>query len=128
MKTLLQTIATKKKELDALWPLPPALLKNLEQWFFIEQIYTSNALEGNTLTRSETALVVEKGFTIAGKPLKDHLEAINLAQALAYTRSLITKNIDAITIQTIKDIHTIILHHCGQNQWFNGQLTRPSTH
>ena len=39
--------------------------------------YTSNAIEGNTLSAAETTLVIEKGITIGGKPLKDHLEAID---------------------------------------------------
>ena len=69
LNTLLEAVAEKKIQLDAYRPLPKALVKNLQQWFAIEQTYTSNALEGNTLTRNETALVVEKGITIAGKPL-----------------------------------------------------------
>ena len=69
MNKLLKEIENKKKLLDAARPLPPELVKNLDEWFTIEQTYSSNAIEGNTLTRSETALVVEKGLTIHGKSL-----------------------------------------------------------
>lgn len=31
--------------------------------------YTSNALEGNSLTESETKVVIEDGLTIEGRPL-----------------------------------------------------------
>ena len=49
----------KKAQLDRARPLAAALVDNLAAWFRVELIYTSNAIEGNTLTRQETALVVE---------------------------------------------------------------------
>ncbi|NJM38840.1 MAG: Fic family protein [Akkermansiaceae bacterium] len=44
-------------------------------------VYESNSIEGNILTLRETELVLSKGVTISGKPLKDHLEAVNLSLA-----------------------------------------------
>ncbi len=77
------TLLTKKKgNLDKYRPMPPELVKNLEEWFLIELTYTSNAIEGNTLTRKETAAVVEKGITVGGKSLTEHLEATNHAKAI----------------------------------------------
>jgi len=75
-------LTEKKARLDGYRPLPPELVKNLEQWFIVELTYTSNAIEGNTLTRKETAVVVEKGLTVSGKSLVEHLEATNHAHAL----------------------------------------------
>lgn len=109
LENLLAIIAQKKIKLDSLRPLPEALVKNLEQWFTIEQTYTSNALEGNTLTRSETLLVIEKGITVAGKSLKDHLEAVNYALALHCVYDLVAKKRAEITSADILDIHRIIL-------------------
>ena len=54
----LQKLTEKKRKLDQYRPLPPELVKNLDDWFRVELTYTSNAIEGNTLTRRETALVV----------------------------------------------------------------------
>src|SRR4030095_713395 len=87
----LKRIDEKKKQLDAARPLPIALVRNLQEWFSIEFTYTSNALEGNTLSMSETAMVVEKGITIAGKTVREHLEAINHAQAIDFIRELASK-------------------------------------
>lgn len=109
MNDLFHTLLQKKKLLDSFRPLPPALLNNLEEWFRIELTYNSNAIEGNTLTRSETAMVVEKGLTIGGKPLVDHLEAINLAHAIDYVKTLVSLKKTDITLQTILDIHSIVL-------------------
>ena len=106
---LLITLDDKKKQLDKLRPLPTALINNLRQWFTIELSYSSNALEGNTLSRHETALVIEKGITVAGKPLKDHLEAVNYSIALNFIYDLVDKKRSQITLNDILDIHRIIL-------------------
>ncbi len=95
----------KKQLLDSHRPLPPELVKNLEEWFTVELTYTSNAIEGNTLTRQETALVVEKGLTVKGKPLKDHLEATNHVNALHLVHGLIL-----LKHQELKESHLLGIH------------------
>jgi Fic family protein len=65
----------KKNQLDSLRPLAPTLLRNLDDWFKVELTYTSNAIEGNTLTRQETAVVIEKGLTVGGKTLRRTLRS-----------------------------------------------------
>ncbi len=54
----------------------------------MEITYTSNAMEGNTLEPVETTLVIEQGVTISGKPLKDHLEALDHYDAIRYVCEL----------------------------------------
>jgi len=103
-------LTAKKQRLDSLRPLPLELVKNLDEWFKIELTYTSNAIEGNTLTRAETALVVEKGITVQGKSLKEHLEAANHAQALDYIKILVNKKRKNLTLNDIFEIHRIILN------------------
>ena len=44
----------------ALRPLPKETLKSLREYYRIGLTYTSNALEGNSLTESETKVVVEE--------------------------------------------------------------------
>jgi Fic family protein len=107
---LLARIDQKKQRLDKLQPLPSDLIKNLDEWYRVELTYTSNAIEGNTLSRRETALVVDKGLTIQGKSLVEHLEAVNHAEAVDYIRKLAshTKPND-ITQDTILEIHKFIL-------------------
>ena len=84
-------------------------MENLYKWFKVELTYSSNAIEGNTLTKSETALVVEEGITIKGKPVKDHLEAINYAFALDFVKELAVKKKEDITLSDILDIHRLVL-------------------
>ena len=82
------SIARKKSELDRLRPTARKSLAALNDWYDVELTYTSNAIEGNTLTRIETAILLEKGLTIGGKPLKDHLESIGHKDALDFIRDL----------------------------------------
>ena len=69
-------------------PLPVEALANLEHYYDVEITYTSNAIEGNTLSPVETTLVIEKGVTISGKHLKDHQEALDHYDAIRYVRTL----------------------------------------
>lgn len=110
MDNKLQLLTGKKQKLDTFRPLPPELVKNLDAWFKIELTYTSNAIEGNTLTRAETALVVEKGLTVQGKSLTEHLEATNHAEALEYVKTLVGKIRQDLTENDIFEIHRLILN------------------
>ena len=109
MDDALAKLNNKKQRLDSFRPLPQELVKNLDEWFKVELTYTSNAIEGNTLTRAETALVVEKGMTVKGKSLKEHLEATNHVEALEYVRTLVGKKRPDITENDILEIHRLIL-------------------
>lgn len=109
MDDLLERLTEKKKKLDSYRPLPSALVDNLNEWFKVELTYTSNAIEGNTLTRRETALVVEEGITVRGKTLKEHLEAINHAEALDFIQELVGKKRKDLTKREVLDIHALIL-------------------
>ncbi len=109
MDNILKLLTEKKNELDSFRPLPPEQLKNLEEWFDIEYTYTSNAIEGSTLNRSETALVVEKGITVKGKSLREHLEAVNHDKAIDFVRSLLKKGHQFINQDDIKGVHKIVL-------------------
>ena len=86
MDTLLASIAARKAALAALRPLTGAALAGLQRYYDVELTYTSNAIEGNTLTARETAEVIEHGITVGGKPLRDHLEALDHHAALLWVR------------------------------------------
>lgn len=110
MNNKLLQLEAKRKRLDTYKPLPKELVQNLEEWFRIELTYTSNAIEGNTLTRQETAMVVEEGLTVEGKSLTEHQEAINHAQAFDFIQTLVSKKRQQVTETDILDIHSIILN------------------
>ena len=110
MNEILVRIDEKKKKLDLCKPLPKALEKNLGDWFRIALTYTSNAIEGNTLSHAETALVVNEGITVGGKSMVEHQEALNHAQAIDYIQNLaLTKKRTELTLEDILAIHKNIL-------------------
>ena len=85
---LIRDIEQKKAKLDRLRPLSPGALAQLQKYYDIELTYTSNAIEGNTLTHRETAEVIEHGVTVGGKSLRDHLEAVDHYEAVQWMRGL----------------------------------------
>ena len=108
MSSNLDTINELKRRLDELRPMHVEALKNLEDWYDIELTYTSNAIEGNTLTRSETAIVIEKGITVRGKPLKDHEEAVDHFEALKFVRNLVADP-RPINEADVRSIHRLVV-------------------
>lgn len=108
MDQLLTAIAAKRKRLDELRPLSGKALAELDRYYDIELTYTSNAIEGNTLSPVETTLVIEKGITVGGKPLKDHLEALDHYDAIRFVREL-AKQHARITESDIRNLHRLVV-------------------
>ncbi len=96
-----------KAELDTRRPLTQGELERLNEEFMIEFTYNSNAIEGNTLTLQETAMVLE-GITIDQKPLKDHLEAVGHKNAFLYVQDIVSNKMP-LTEFVIKNIHSLVL-------------------
>ena len=109
LSTLLQECDTLKARLSDMRPLPADALKKIEDALAIEYTYESNRIEGNTLTLQETELVVNEGVTISGKSMREHLEAINHAEAIDYIKDFAKSDIE-ISERTIKEIHALVLH------------------
>lgn len=108
MEKLLQGIAARKAEFDRLRARTPGGLTNLEHSYDLELTYTSNAIEGNTLTAVETTLVIEQGITVAGKPLRDHLEAIDHYAAIRYVREIARSGVP-LTEMDVRSLHRLVV-------------------
>ena len=104
---ILEQINSLKKSLDSCRPLTPAEVDAIKEVFLVEHTYNSNAIEGNTLTLQETALVLQ-GVTIDKKPLKDHLEAVGYKEAFQYVEELAKQDKDLSEFD-IKSIHNLVL-------------------
>ena len=102
-------IDKKKSLLDSKRPLDRKAVENLKKYFDVEFTYNSNAIEGNTLTITETKVILEDGLTIGkGKSLKERLEVINHKEAIDYIDDIISKNLD-ISERVIRELHYLIL-------------------
>ncbi|MDI6731074.1 MAG: Fic family protein [Candidatus Margulisbacteria bacterium] len=116
---LLQEIDAKKAKIDAARPLPAIIVDKLKEYYDIEWTYNSNAIEGNTMTRQETMLILKEGLTISGKSMREHLEVTNHKNAIDYLNELLTK-VEPITQNDILNIHALILE--GINNKYAGKL------
>lgn len=108
VESILRRLREKKVELDRQRARAPGGLRSFERTQDIELTYTSNAIEGNTLTAVETTLVIEQGITVGGKPLKDHLEAIDHFEALRYVRELARQS-EPLTEMDLRNLHRLVM-------------------
>ena len=116
MKPFLAKLDELKAELDSLRPLPPEALDQLRRYYRVGLTYTSNAIEGSTLTESETKVVLEDGLTVSGKPLRDHVDAVNHAAAFDWLWQSVTTEqavAETLTEATVLKLHHLVLQ--GQN-------------
>ena len=96
-----------KESIDEYRPFSKGLANSLHEKLIVEWTYNSNAIEGNTLTLSETKVVLE-GITIGGKSMVEHLEVINHRDAILFVEDLIA-NKEQISEWNVKNIHALIL-------------------
>ena len=104
----LERIHEKKRELDKKRPIPSYVLKSIKDSLSIEWTYNSNSIEGNTLTLQETKMVIEDGFTIKGKSLREHFEVVNHQEAIEFVESL-ASNEYVLNKLDILSIHHLVL-------------------
>ncbi len=89
-------------------PLQPELWEEIRADWEITHTYHSNAIEGNTLTLFETKAVLLDGITISGKPLREHLEAVNHREAMWLMWKL-SQRVAPLLETEILDLHRLIL-------------------
>lgn len=92
-----------QEQLWAYRPLNDITLKSLRDYYRIGLTYTSNALEGNSLTESETKVIIENGLTVQGKPLNDVFEAVGHAKAYDFMQSL--SRTEPVSAECILKLH-----------------------
>src|SRR5699024_8038942 len=108
IKEVLNKLTKLKEKLSIERPLPSELVKGLRNDYLVKNTYHSNAIEGNTLTIYETKAIIEDGITIAGKSMREHLEAINHKQAIILTEEIV-KNEEARSDRRMNEHDAIIL-------------------
>ncbi len=108
----LELLLNQLNELQRKWaklkPLNATQLRKMEEYFNLNYTYESNRIEGNTLTLQETHLIINDGITVGGKSMREHLEAVNHAEAIAFLSEMVKEKI-AFTERTLKQIHYLIL-------------------
>lgn len=96
-----------KDSIDGYRPFSKRLADSLHEKLVVEWTYNSNAIEGNTLTMSETKVVLE-GITVGGKSMVEHLETINHRDAIVFVEDLVSSK-EPLSEWNIRNIHSLIL-------------------
>lgn len=102
-----------KTELDSYRPFSDDILHQLKEYYRISLTYTSNALEGNTLTESETKVIIEDGITIGGHPIREIQETLGHSKAYDFIYTLINKS--EITEDDILTLHKFFYEQINPN-------------
>ena len=103
-----KTVDDLQNDINEYRPLSRNALKQLKEYYRIGLTYSSNALEGNSLTETETKIVLEEGIAIGGKLLKDHFEALGHSEAYDHLHKL-SKN-KVITEEDILELHKLFYY------------------
>ena len=106
-KSRLKDIDELKLKIDSYRPLAEHVLTQIQNYFKISFTYASNAIEGNTLSLSETKIIIEDGITIGGKPIREHLEVLGNSDAYDLL-FLLVKNEKKITEDLILRLHRVL--------------------
>lgn len=99
-------ILEKKRRLDARRPLTSSTVRKVQREMEVEYVFNSNAIEGNTIKLRETQLILERGLTIQGRSLREHLEVRNHPRAIKYVETMTRR---ALREQDILVLHQIIM-------------------
>lgn len=98
--------------INQLRPFEGKMLKQVKDFYRVGLTWTSNALEGNALTESETKVLIEDGLTVAGRPLRDLFEAVDHARAYDYIFTLLANN--KIEEENILYLHKLFYQNIDQ--------------
>jgi Fic family protein len=103
MSDIFKQIDALQAKINAMRPLSVDQFRIIKEYYRIVLTYTSNAMEGNSLTETETKIVLEDGLTVDGKPLRDHMEA--LGHSHAYDLLYASAKKIGFTQEIIKQLH-----------------------
>lgn len=137
LKDKLNLLTSLHHKMNQYRPLSKKQVELLEKDVRIEHVWSSNAIEGSTLNRYETASILNTGMTVNGASLKDTMAAVDLNEAYDYMMDLASQKQPLTTI-TIRDLNRLVMlkntderSQAGAyrviNVWPNGQEDRPYT-
>ncbi|KAL3869905.1 hypothetical protein ACJMK2_042529 [Sinanodonta woodiana] len=99
------------KKLNLLYKVPPNHpgLRRMKKEAYFLHIYHTNAIEGNTLTLSQTRAIVETRIAVGGKSLVEQNEVLGLDAALSYINNTLLGKVGSLILQDILEIHRRVL-------------------
>ena len=93
--------------LNHLRPLTTDELHYIDAKMRIEHVWSSTALEGNTINEEETAWILLDGLTVSGHPLREHFEVKATDLAYLQMMDLVKKKVE-LTEAMIKELNKTV--------------------
>lgn len=94
-------------EIDKQRPLTAEITHKLQEEILFDRVHASAVIEGNSLSRRETIVVLSSGILEAGSR-KDQQEVINLADACLYLQDCLENKLP-LSVKLIKELHQKML-------------------
>ena len=110
--TIFERVDENKAAIDVIRPFEGDYLQQLREYYRIGLTWTSNAIEGNSLTEAETKILLEDGLTVGGKPMREIYEAIGHSRAYDYMFDLIGSRL--ITVDDMKTLHRLFYKYIDE--------------
>ena len=107
LNMLIHKLDTKKHIIQRMRPFEEPYLTQVKEFYKVDNVWASEAVEGNSLTLSETKILLEDGITIAGKPVKDILRICGHGEAYDYMFSLLENK--TLTLDDICYMHKLLM-------------------
>ncbi|KAF0567730.1 Fic domain protein [Psychrobacter nivimaris] len=95
------------REIDKQRPLTAEITHKLQEEILFDRVHASAVIEGNSLSRRETIVVLSSGILEAGSR-KDQQEVINLADACLYLQDCLENKLP-LSVKLIKELHQKML-------------------
>jgi len=119
---MFEKIAQSKAKIDALRPLQGNLIQQIRDYYKIGLTYSSNALEGNSLTETETKVLLEDGLTVGGKPIRDYYEATGHAKAYDYIYTLLQGELGETQLKNLHRLFYSLIDEAKAGEYRQGKV------
>lgn len=134
---MLKNLTARQEEMQRFRPLSKIEAMELEKNIRIEHVWSSNAIEGSSLNRYETASILNTGMTIGKVPITEILAALDLSNAYDYMVDLVNRK-QPLTVTTIRDLNRLVMlknstersaagNYRNIDVWPNGREDHPYT-
>jgi Uncharacterized conserved protein len=120
LKRIQNELTGLKEQRDSFQLLSKKQVEILEAQTRYEHVWSSNAIEGNTLKKYETTSILQTGLTSQGTPIKDVLETLDLNDAYNYMMNLISRK-QALTQRVIRDLNRFVTAKTAKDMAASGR-------
>lgn len=104
-----ERIRDKKAQLDQLHPFSSETERRLAEKLCVFLTYHSNAIEGNSLSLSETQMIIDQGLKPSDHSPREYQEVLNHAEAYHFMLSLVSQR-EPLTRRIILTLHSLVMN------------------